>query len=750
MKRISKLVPALLAIWAVFFTACPPVPPPCRIGAPTKQPAAGIPYLGRGAVVNAEEYNHVALGYGDTLTLTFACAMGQPDTVGDGLGVSVSGNSFKLWLVSPVGANRMKGADGLLPPPGLAPIQAKINWPSSAFVFTVTSYDPTQEVWPGDTDLDGYKTMLDLFPIAWAIKHNLGPRPTMAGCANPLGLPASAAVGAMQLVSPQCPWAGMGTQNIQGNPVNAMHADVNMDGTIDMVDVHYLLQVIQPMFLPNFLKTAHTGLDLTARPSTSRRPKVIPNASGIGFYASIPFQIDLVSGPRATIAPDDVLGVVFERPIALPTPQKLLQTRFELESNGLFPPTGSIWGQRYWPGFNLGYAEGGCADAKDTPLDVGLFRLDTLQGGTWPLRCGHCHVDIIDIFSPSVPGNLVPVNLIQHLVNGNVFYWEDGIVKAGTVSCSSDTTKMLLEEICDKTDVMVLDGNDDEGEEPGNHAVTGYSPDLWVTNVPSGKARDSSDSSKVQLKGGVPVLVHVRVRNLSCKELDSAKVSLLWGKGMSDGSNLQSAGEVTVKGIRAMSSKVVTVQWTPPYGSSASTPSPMIDLIAVVDAATDPMTATPPGGWPVMNWVRGSNNLALRSLAYLDPRSSNAQDNSVAIVLPTTPTSLQLMVEQVGFPAAGIGSNYGQVVVEGSGLSLGWGFNAGSQPGSYILESGKGAGGLNVSSGGPIEVSVASVPSSFWKVPLLAGVKFSYKISIVDASSPGTVLGSSLVEFTVP
>jgi hypothetical protein len=749
MKVITRMLFALMGLATLLLPGCPPPPPVCFIAPPSQQPQV-TPYFGRNGSIHVEEYNEVYLRYGDTITLQFPCPVAAPLHPPDGVTVKVEGDRAKV-VATP--SSRTRNATAKTQET-TSPATIEITFPSPSFGFTVHPISPDQAIWPGDANADGYRNMLDMFPIVNAIKDGVSD-PCLAGSNNcagtpaQLGIPIADAVNSMQTLITRTPW---GIPNIAWgeDTVDAMHADVNMDHIIDTLDILYLREVMEPMFLPEFLQSASNGLELTASLSATVMPEATPNLTTGKFNVSIPFDIALADPSTSNAIPNKIFGVAFTRPVAEPLPSRLISTSFDLDNNGLFPNTmHRSWAQKFWPGFSLSYPNSGCSDAEDRPLDVGLFRWDSLGAPISSNRCGLCMVNIEDILMPAGgSGSPIPITLVQHLVNGVVFAEDDnGQLQATTVECTTDNTTVPLDNWCNQPGVIILDGLEDDGGTPTFAPQAWQSPDIWNTHTNSAGEVIGSPQFSAQPVSGAKETAHVRVWNRSCQVLGNEReVSLYWAYGplpMDGSSSFRLIGTKPIGTIPFMGSKVLDFEWVPNF-SDFPCNSPMINLLAVVHPnGADPIEQIP-GSMTLQDWVLTSNHVAMHNTLFISTSDESIGAPSACFKIPSGLNTAELWVEQIQDVTQACASNYGQLRIETTGGSVTSGTGFSLSDGQFLLGTHGYSGSLNnIGSASSFQVSFQQTEPVENAPALLAPVDFSYRIYL---KQNGITLGSSFVQ----
>lgn len=727
------------------------------IGPPTKQPKGNkMPYFGKGATILATEYNAITMRSGDTVTLSFPCAVTLPDTMPKGIGMEAKGDKVKLWLVKERKASAKGGGPSPNGPATLTPTTVTVTFNSPPFTFMIYS-DPNAELWPGDANADGYRNILDLYAIAQAIKDAvvLDPVTVASGCnlPSPLSYPPNE-TGDMDFLYSACAWGN--TFFWDNQTIDYMHADCNMDGQINESDADYLRAVMDPMYLPEFLKSAIDGASLTAAYVPNRGGIVLPLTSNGEFMVRLPFDISFVTTPSSPFVIDSTFfGVAFSRPVAESPAYHLYDTRLDFANSGIFNPlpNATVWRQKFWPDFQLDYADGVCADATDRVLDVAAFRLgDPPLNPVAPWRIGQCQVTLDDILVPSTGGTPPSViTLIQHTVNGVVFVRGlDGVVVPQTIACSTDETEVDLFTICNVNDILLRDGTGDDATFAMTpEAFAWSSPDIWVRHAGS----PANSTEHQQPINGQDEEVFVRVFNRSCNTSQPGIVDVYWTyanthEKWSDFSQ-NHLDPVAIPAIPAYESVVVSLPWRPLFESDANQTAcgTTLSLLAVVNSPVDGITL-PQGTADVHNWVLGTNNVAMRSTLAIQTGKSGTCA-MIAFRRETNPT--KLVVEQVGSPSQLPASHYGDFIVQLNG------YNGTPNPdqmtllGSqrYRLDTDKKMGSLQLSSGitGDESLQISFEPKPGIVLPQLTVAQhYAFRVYVEVG---GVAQNSSIVEFTM-
>jgi hypothetical protein len=681
MKTKSNVFFALVASFLALLSGCPN-PQVCKIE--THQAASpAFPYFGTGDTISVEEYDHISMRPGDTITLAFPCEVSKPTAIPTGFGISTRGNYARLWRSqqssTPEDSHPKGGGGGQNTAP-FGPSNVVVSFTSPQYNF-VTYLTPSTSIWPGDANVDGRRNMLDLYPIALGIlqfgRHPISAAPCNFQTNPPLSYPpVQGGNYQTDAIYDVCPWGTTFTWN--GIPIDFMHADCNLDRKIDEIDADYLMAVLDPMYLPQFLNspTQNTTLNAAFPSAFGVDPQVRLEPDG-HFTLQIPFDINIVNTNGLTAK--EIVGLAFERPVAESQQYHLLKTELFLDHSALFAaqPTQTLWRQKFWGDFFIRYLSGSCGGSSDHVLDVGAFRLgDFNPSGASTMYAGLCMVTLDDILRTLLLDPAHAFDLMQHTVNGVVFVNQGGTITAESVNCTSDTSHVTMSSLCANPDVFLRDGIEDDGTTLPTYAkFAGASPDIWV--------RDANGNLSIeehqQPIDGTSQFVFVRIFNQSCDTLREAKVQVNWAIANSELKDEDFDGNIVgttiAPDIPPFNSVIVRMPWTPNLGLVAAPNgcSPMVCLLAQIFAGSDASPGLSSGN--ILPKIISSNNLAMRSTMAITNGATGAVGEACATIQlkpHANASSLRLKIEQLSGPAALPASHYGdlRITVRGANLTV--------------------------------------------------------------------------------
>jgi hypothetical protein len=751
MKRRTNVISLLWGLVSLLYMGCQPE---CIIGPPTKQPADGtMPYFGQGDTIRVEEYNTIAMRQGDTIRLKFPCAVTKPDSVPSGLDLSLKGNIVTLWAIREPGDGAVHKINQLPGGGSGSMVAYKLVFTGPLFQFTANVY-PNTAMWPGDANNDGFRNMLDLYAIAFAKTQYKSACYRDATCSTAiapqiLSYPPQASDMGIQGIPPG--WASAGTFTWKSQQVSYVHADCNLDGYINDLDALYLLAVLEPVYHTNFLTSALGSVKLNAAyeaPINGLQPEIDSRTGK--FILELPFGISLAA--NQTITPDSIFGVVFARPVAETQQYKLHRTQMDFSSPGIF--VFPLWLQKFWPNYSISYPDNDeCGSASDRVLDVGVFKRDTGAWATgWGDRIGLCQVIIIDILSIAGGGPSVPLNLIQHAVNGVAFV-KDGTGQYVPVAteCTSDTTQIGLGALCGEVqDAVIRDGQIDGGVKTPSSDMMGWdSPDIILQDP----------STLIQIPNILlenKTQISVTVRNRSCNVMKNVPVQLYWAPtstSLSFGDFKPINGPFYIASIPAWGSAVGSTTWTPPASTTTGC-RPMITLLAVLENAQVPTTTAPEKAFH--DWVLGSNNVAVKSTMLISnsPSSTHPLPQCATIDIPlivSSSSNWNLVLEQVGGDLLVPASNYGKLVVKFQNVIATAGQNMTPSPSSdFFLNLAATSGKLSLPNNSSGSFTVSFMPNNIptpGVPPLNRKLPYAFRFSLQDGA--GTSYSSSIIKFEV-
>lgn len=671
MKSKFKIYCALVACCLSGFWGCIDNQGTCTVVPATPAQSITYPYFGQGDTLVVEQFKGIAMRPGDTVVLKFPCQVGMPQTIPTGFGVTIQDVYAKLWRLGIVA-----------PPPagGNLATTATVSFSSPQYALEVFQAAADQ-VWPGDANADGRRNLLDLLPIAEGIKEFRRLAFQSPACSFQANAvlsypPQPGGTDEMSTLYEVCPlqksfdWAG--TQ------IDYVHADCNLDGKIDETDADYLMSVLEPMYLPEFLKSPVQGTELSAGLSTVHGlvPSVqVEPAPDNRFTVTIPFDINIVSTNGVPL--NNIVGLAFERPVAESAQYRLYRTALVFQQSAIFTATGvdpnTLWRQKFWGNLAINYLNGSCAGITDRVLDVGAFRLDTNSlGGNSTLCAGQCLVTLDDILRAILLDPAHVVTLAQHTVNGVVFVNQGGNINAESMNCTSDVTRVNFEHLCDNPEVFLRDGTNGDGKSlPSTAAAAFASPDIWVRHADG----DLTVEKHQQPMDRNLEVVFVRVFNQSCDTVRNVKVQVNWALANTKATGQDFSNNLVGAAIMAMippfSNAIVRMDWKPEFGSGANlNGDPMLHIVAQVFAPGDASPGLPQGN--ILPTVLASNNMATRSTMMISNGTSGAAGSAFAriqLVPYTASSAVKLRVEEIPDSVRYPASHYGDLSIRFTGVS---------------------------------------------------------------------------------
>jgi hypothetical protein len=656
-KKLKKWMgwPMVAIVVFVFMGMKPSPSASAALPQPHHAYPATLESYGAGKTILAVDYDSVTLRRGDVFYLTFPSNVGQVPASNNAIDVTrIDGETLKFTLSN----NCTVGQ------------QITINFLDPVFNFVITVGG---DVWPGDANADGLRNMDDLLVIVTGIRNQFQPISTSVTLAYP---PNQVEMNRLYAVTD---W-----QNLQNNTsltmaigereVNFKHADCNMDGNINALDIDYLMEVLSPLAPADILVDKSAMIKLKATIDLTGVEPVIVDGEQYGL--KLPFKISLSEVPINYT--DSILGIVFTRSLTEDTSYSVLNTVFDFGESDLFHtgiemirdktgqlnkiPAEVLCRQRFWSSSNLP-SPNSCSGTIFKPLDVGLFQLSGSKRPPFSnARLGTCTVTLIDILR-STGEAMEPFTLIQHILNAKLLIVENGKIITRGIQCNTDLTVANFGNHCNSTPKPSMrDGKGDPGIDAVVPDVKGWaSPDIWIRHLMDGLATSQNPVP------GADELVYARVFNHGCTPLENVTVKVFWTKA-NTAATWPFDVDTTLGGIAC----TITIPTIPPWKSAMgfatwhvpNLPSNLPHskpLLTLVGFATNGTTYELSPGALAYQVLRIQNVAALSKMTLLD---AYGERDTAALVLknPTASyTQAKLTLTQIEGPSDLSVSNFGNL-----------------------------------------------------------------------------------------